>query len=1845
VPFEKLVQELAPERSLAHAPLFQVMLAVQNAPAGMPEIRDLHLRPLLPPVSTAKFDLSLSLAESSGGMLLGTVEHATDLFDPATIDRLILHHETLLTAALAAPEVPFFELPLLSPAELHQALAEWNDTGTAGIWHESVAFLVERRARERPGDPAVVDAAGAVLTYGELDERAGRLAGFLRALGVGPETVVPVVVERSPALVAGLLGVLKAGAAYLPLDPSYPAERLSLMLEESAARVVLAQEALLDRLPSRLSDTGVRIVCLDRDREEIERHPSVPAARVEPDNLAYVIYTSGSTGRPKGVQIPHRGLMNLVRWDLRVYGTGPEDRRTLVANLGFDGSVWEVWACLASGAALHLPTEEVRLDPRRLGSWMAGRGITVSSLTTALAEALLTAEGVEIPTLRRLLVGGERLRLSPDPSCGFALINHYGPTETSVLTTAGVVPPRRYPGTAETGETGPAPSLGRPIDGQQIYLSDRRLLPVPPGVAGELWVGGPSLARGYLGDSGRTAERFVPNPFGATPGERLYRTGDLCRHRMDGTLEFLGRVDHQVKIRGFRIELGEVEAVLAALPGVSQAVVIAREDRSNRSTAGLADRRLVAYVVGTAAAEELRRLLRERLPESMIPAAFVMLAELPLTPHGKVDRKALPAPEWQSRGEGRLMPRTPVEEVLAGIWAEVLGVSAGERLGADASFFDLGGHSLLATQVMSRLRDAFGVEMPVRDLFEAPVLADLAVRVEAARRAGAGLIAPPLLPVPREGPLPLSFAQRRLWFIDQLAPGSPLYNMPVVLRAEGPLDAGVLALSLGEIVRRHEALRTAFAVEGLGGSDGEPVQVIQPAVPFLLPVVDLSWLAEKDREATAAALAQEEALRPLDLSGFRGGPLLRGVLLRLRAEDQVVMLTMHHIASDGWSMGILVREVVALYEAFAAGRPSPLPELLVQYADFAVWQGSWLRGEVLEGEIGFWRRQLAGLPPLHALPTDRPRPAKQSFRGASRPVRLPAELTRQAESLARREGATLFMVLLAGFQALLARSSGPEDFAVGSPVAGRNRVEIEGLIGFFVNTLVLRGDLSGTPSFRELLGRVRETALAAWLHQDVPFEKLVEALAPERSLAHAPLFQVMFALQNAPVESLEIETLRLRPVRVDTTAAKFDLTVSLAENPDGTGGLTGAFEYATDLFDAATIDRLVGHFERLLLGIVEQPDHRVAEVGLLDAAETLQLASWNATAREYPHACIHELFAEQAERAPDAVAVTVGGRSLTYGELHRRSTHLAQRLRNVGMGIGSLVGLCAEGLPEMVTGMLGILAAGGAYVPLDPAYPRERLALLLEDTGAGVLVTEESLAGRLPAREGLRVELLAGSSAGGPRLARLSSLRFSPDDPAYVIYTSGSTGRPKGVVVPHRAVVRLVRGTDYVQLGPDDRVAQAANSSFDATTFEVWGALLNGGRLVGIERQTLLAPDLLSETLRREGVTALFLTTALFNQMAREAPGGFAPLRCLLFGGELVDPAAVRAVLRDGPERLLHVYGPTETTTFATWHPVESVASVAPGATVPIGQPLANGTLHVLAAGLTPQPVGVPGELYLGGDGLAHGYHARPELTAERFVPDPLARTPGSRLYRTGDLVRRGPDGPVEFLGRLDGQVKIRGFRIEPGEIETALLALPGVQEVVVVVREDRPAGGEGDRRLVAYVVGDAAADALRRGLRERLPEYMVPAAFVMLPALPLNPNGKVDRKALPAPADVLGEPQASYVPPRTDLEERIARVWREVLGVERVGVEDSFFDLGGHSLLLIRVMSRLREVLGRDLPNTLMFEHPTVASLAAALGGSPDGSSDQPAAPAPALEQSRDRAVARRESLRRRPRRGEENA
>ncbi|HEX4494597.1 MAG TPA: amino acid adenylation domain-containing protein [Thermoanaerobaculia bacterium] len=1750
LPFEHLVEKLQPQRDLSRNPLFQLMFNLLGAPPARDEAQGLTLTRLESSGGTSLFDLQVYLTDTGKGVA-ASWEYSTDLFDASTMARLARHFTTLLEGMAARPEARLSALPLLGAEERDQVVVAWNATGRlvpAGCVHE---WIADQAARS-PEAVAVVF-GGEPLTYRDLDRRANGLAHRLRELGIGPEVLVGLALERSPEMVVALLAVLKAGGAYVPLDPSYPAERLAYMREDSGLAAVLTRESVL--------------------AEEGEPADSPPASRVGPLNAAYMIYTSGSTGKPKGVQISHGALANFLASMAEEPGLGATDALLAVTSLSFDIAGLELYLPLMVGGRVVLASRDEAADGRRLQALMATAGITVLQATPATWRLLLEA-GWPGDGKLKALCGGEAMAPALAASLRRrvgSLWNVYGPTETTVWSTA-----------EEIRDGGPI-SIGRPIANTGAYVLDSRGNPVPVGAAGELLLGGAGLARGYLGRPELTADRFVPDPFGP-PGSRLYRTGDLARYRVDGRLDCLGRIDHQVKIRGFRIELGEIEAALGRHPQVEAAVVVVREDGG--------DRRLVAYLVARRPdldlAGELRDWARRSLPEHMIPTGWVRLDRLPLTPNGKVDRKALPAPAALGPRVSTA-PRTSTEEALAGIWASVLGV---EAVGAEDDFFELGGHSLLAAQVVSRIHDALHVELPLSRIFQAPMLSALARTIDAARAAEREEVRIEAATVEPGRPWPLSFAQERLWVLDRMDPGSPAYNIPAGIRLLGALAVPALAASLTEIVRRHAVLRSVIAIAG-----GQASQIVAAPAAVPLPLIDLRALPVSLREAEARRLANAMGRRAFDLER---GPLLRAALARLGDEDHVALFTLHHIASDGWSMGVLIRELSALYAAFRAGHPSPLPEPPIQYLDYARWQKGWLTGGLLEEQLAYWREALAGIEPLR-LPTDRPRPPFQTFRGGSRDLDLSLQLSTALRALGQRQGGTLFMVLLAAFSALLHRYSGQVDIPVGSPTANRTQPELEPLIGLFVNTLVLRADLSGAPSFERLLGQVRRSALAAFAHQELPFEKVVFELQPERDLSSPPLFQVMLALQNAPTGLLALPGLEIWPYGMGTGTAKLDLTLDVTETPVG---IAGSLEYNADLFDPATIDRMLGQFERLLQAVAADPGAGIPEIALLSAAERHQLAiEASDTAAAYPaETRLHEWIAHQASRQGDAIAVTCGDELLTYGELEEKANRVARYLLGRGVGRGALVGLCMERSLALPVALLGILKAGGAYVPMDPSYPEDRLAYVLGDAGLTILLTGPGAPEWLsPRATGLAVEVVrfeaaeaesVGESVDDPRVPG------DPGDLAYVLYTSGSTGRPKGVEIPHRALVNFLASMSVRPgLGAGDVLLAVTSLSFDIAALELYLPLLVGARLDLARRETAADGARLLARLRETGATVLQATPSTWRLLVDAGWTGEPEVR-VLCGGEAL-PAKLADELRARSAAVWNLYGPTETTVWSAVSRVEESGVV-------LGRPIANTRIVLLDPSLAPAPLGVPGELCIGGDGLARGYRSRPDLTAERFIPNPCADLdglPGSRLYRTGDLARRRPDGEIEFLGRLDHQVKIRGFRIELGEVESALEAHPQVESAVVTAL-----GEESDRRLVAYLVarggvGTAlSATDLREHLGQRLPDPMIPSAWVLLEALPLTPNGKVDRRALPAPEGFVPGLRAAYVAPRTALEEMLAGIWSEVLRVERIGVQDNFFTLGGQSLLATQVVSRLGEALEIEVPLRRLFEAPTVAGLAAGL-------------------------------------------
>nr|WP_324294912.1 non-ribosomal peptide synthetase [Burkholderia pseudomallei] len=1789
----------------AQTPLFTSLL---NYRYSKPKVAAAHIADgieLLDGHERTSYPLSMTVDDHERDFTI--VAKVCERIGPQRVCELMeLALEQLTRALSANPGGELAELDVLPAAERTQVLHGWNETGRAYARDACLHQLFEAQV-SRTREAAAVICGDETLSYTDLDARANRLAHYLRGQGVGPDTRVGLALGRGVEMMTGLLAILKAGGAYVPLDPGYASERLRAILDDSRPAIVLADAAgrtALDALAG-----APPIADLHADASRWSALPSTPP-RVEgltPRHLAYVIYTSGSTGQPKGVMVEHASVVNLWRaLDEAIYRTHPSARRvSLNASIAFDSLVKQ-WVQLLSGRTLVVVPEPVRFDGRRLLDAIGRDRIDVFDCTPSQLALIEGARGPEDEAYPQVtLVGGEAIgegmwsELASASSRTY--YNVYGPTECTVDATLARI-------TAEH-----APHIGGPLANVRAYVLNERLSPAPVGVRGELYIGGAGVARGYLNRPELTRERFIDDPFVA--GGRLYRTGDLARWRTDGSLEYLGRNDFQVKIRGFRIELGEIEAQLAKVTGVREVVVLARDsaadtdqnaDPNASATANSSEKRLVAYYTGDADVAALRAQAAQHLPSYMVPSAYVRLDAWPLTPNGKLDRRALPAPadDAYARAEYEA-PQGAREEALAAIWRDLLHV---ERVSRHDNFFELGGHSLLAVQLVSRLRQALSVEVALSTVFDAPVLSALASRLD----DNTAEVLPPIPLAPRDGRIALSLAQQRLWFLTQLEGVSEAYHMSGAVRLDGPLNREVLQRALNRIVMRHEALRTCFARE-----KGEPIQVIQPHADLTVSYHDLR--EAEQTEQRAKNLSQAHASAPFDLS--RDLPV-RVLLLQLADEAHVVQVVMHHIASDGWSVGVFLQELSALYGSFIAEQDDPLAPLPLQYADYAAWQRRWLASGQLEKQGAFWQTNLSGAPTLLELPTDRPRPPKQSHAGASVEVKLGAALSERVKRLSQRHGVTPYMTLLSSWAAVLSRLSGQEEVVIGSPVAGRNRTEVEALIGFFVNTLALRLDLSSEPTVGELLKRTKAQVLSAQAHQDLPFDQVVERVKPPRSTAHPPLFQVMFVWQNMPAGELTIPGLTIRAVETPLQTAQFELTLSLQEAGDD---IVGHLNYASALFDESTVRRYVTYWCRLLEGMTAgAADQTIVGLPLLDEAERKQVVyAWNATERDYPiEQCIHQLFEAQVDRKPEAIALTFEGQRLSYAELNARANRLAHYLQARGVGPDRLVALCAERGIEMVVGLLAILKAGGAYVPLDPSHPPERLrrmlddtdpaAVLVDDIGADALASFEShVAARSPCVHLSRdIAQWRACNPANPSTPRERAARRL----AYVIYTSGSSGEPKGVMNEHRGVVnRLWWMQQTYALDERDAVLQKTPFSFDVSVWEFFWPLMSGARLVIAKPEGHKDPAYLSELIDRERVTTLHFVPSMLQAFLEDegAARGCGSVKRVMCSGEALPPSLVKRFYRCLPDARLHnLYGPTEAAVDVTAWACDAEEG---GASVPIGRPIANTRIYVLDGYGQPVPRGVAGELYIGGVQVARGYLNRPELTRERFVDDPFVA--GGRLYKTGDLARWRTDGSLEYLGRNDFQVKIRGFRIELGEIEAQLARVAGVREAVVLAREAAPdtkrhaasnensASNSGEKRLVAYYTGDADVVALRAQAAQHLPSYMVPSAYVRLDAWPLTPNGKLDRHALPAPADD-AYARAEYEAPQGAKEEALAAIWKDLLPVERISRHDNFFELGGHSLLAITLIEHMRRAnLHADV--TTLFTAPTLADLAVRVGAS----------------------------------------
>ncbi|RMQ90948.1 hypothetical protein ALP97_04614 [Pseudomonas salomonii] len=1756
LPFEQLLEAFPQAREQG---LFQVMFnhqqrdlsALRRLPGMLAEELPWHSR-------EAKFDLQLHSEEDRNGRLSLAFDYADELFDGATIQRLAEHFVSLLQAVCEQPEQAIGDLKLMHTDEQQP----WSEAPCA----PARQWLPELLGQQTSDSTALVWQDGS-LTFAQLHTQANRLAHYLRDKGVGPDVCVAIAAERSPQLLIGLLAIIKAGGAYVPLDPDYPAERLAYMLKDSGVHLLLTQTALLELLPA---TEGVCVIAMDS--LHLDSWPTqAPGLHLNGDNLAYVIYTSGSTGQPKGVGNTHAALAERLQWMQATYQLNHTDVLMQKAPISFDVSVWECFWPLITGCRLVLAGPGEHRDPHRIAQLVQEHGVTTLHFVPPLLQLFIDEPLVaECTSLRRLFSGGEALPaelrnrvLAQLPAV--QLHNRYGPTETAINVT-------HWHCHAEDGERSP---IGRPLGNVICRVLDEQLNPLPAGVPGELCIGGIGLARGYLGRAGLTAERFVADPLGE-PGTRLYRTGDRVRWSADGVLEYLGRLDQQVKLRGFRVEPEEIEARMLALDGIAQAVVLVR------------DAQLIGYYTAHAQLTEqaVKTALAAELPEYMVPALLMRLDAMPLSPSGKLDRRALPEPVWQTREH--IEPATPLQQQIAAIWREVLGLP---RIGLRDDFFALGGHSLLATQIISRTRQACDVELPLRTLFEASELGTFAEQVGLIQASGQRNQQTAIARVDRSAPVPLSYSQQRMWFLWQMEPDSPAYNVGGMARLRGVLDVGRFEAALQALIMRHETLRTTFP-----SIDGVAYQKVAAQTGMRMAWQDFSALTEAERQQRLQDFADQEAHTPFNLET---GPLLRACVVKAGEQEHYFVLTLHHIVTEGWAMDIFARELGALYEAFIDERDSPLAPLAVQYLDYSVWQRQWLEAGERQRQLDYWTAQLGHEHPLLELPADRPRPPVQSHQGGLYRFDLSDDLAARVRAFNAERGLTLFMTMTATLAVLLYRYSGQTDLRIGAPVANRIRPESEGLIGAFLNTQVLRCQLNGQMNVAELFEQVRHTVIEGQSHQDLPFDHLVEALQPPRSAAYNPLFQVMCNVQRWEFQqSRQLAGMTVEYLVNDARATKFDLNLEVTDLDHRLGC---CLTYSTDLFDEPRIARTAAHWQNLLEALIANPQQRLSELPLLTATEQRALhSSLGIEAGEHRlDQCLHPLFSQQVLARPDAPALTFAGVTLSYRELDERANRLAWMLRERGVGPQVRVGLALPRSLEMVIGLLAILKAGGAYVPLDPEYPLDRLHYMIEDSGIGLLLSDAAMfeaLGELPAtvvcwclEDDLPV--LANYPADEPPFISL------PQHQAYLIYTSGSTGKPKGVVVSHGEIAMHCQAViERFGMRPDDCELHFYSINFDAATERLLVPLLSGAQVV-LRAQGQWDAEEICALIRAHGINILGFTPSYGSQLAQwlATQQQTLPVRMCITGGEALTGEhlqRIRAAFQ--PELFFNAYGPTETV-------VMPLASLAPevleegAASVPIGSIIGARVAYILDADLALVPQGATGELYVGGAGLAQGYHERPGMTAERFVADPFAVN-GGRLYRTGDLVRQRADGLVEYLGRIDHQVKIRGFRIELGEIETRLLEHAAVREAVVLALDS--ASG---KQLAAYLVSDAdpatLREALKAHLKAQLPDYMVPAHLIVLDSMPLTANGKLDRRALPLP-----DPEANrqtYVAPRNELEQSLAAIWCAVLNVQQVGLDDNFFELGGDSILSIQVVSRARQAGIHFSPRDL-FQHQTVQTLAA---------------------------------------------
>jgi len=1759
VPFEKVVDAVVKERQAGISPLFQVMLVLDNTPE-VPELKlgELSLGTEGQEQTTTKFDLTLFIRETKEGFQ-GAIQYNTDLYREERIQRMASHFCELLQSVAEAPQAAVGKLEIFSKQERNE-LQQFGISESPYPKEATIADLFEAEAAKHPDREAVVF-SGETVSYKELNERANRLAHELQRLGVKQDMLVPLYTARGIEMLTGILGILKAGGAYVPIDTDFPEERISYMLEDTGAQVAVSSGEYTGRL-QKLS--GGYIAVAATDSPDKTAATTNPIRNLKPEHLAYVIYTSGSTGKPKGVEVSHGNLVDYVYGLEARTGISACKSYALVSTIATDLGNTVLYSSLLLGGTLHVFTRETVSHIEELHAYFEANRIDCLKIVPSHWKALSPEDSAPLLPGRMLIFGGEALPYESvarirNYSMECRIFNHYGPTETTVGKLVYEI----------TGDhEGNIIPIGKPFSNTKAYILTKELSPCPIGVPGQLYIAGQGVARGYLNRPELTAEKFISDPNGKE-GAKMYGTGDRAAYQGDGNIVFMGRTDDQVKIRGYRVEPGEVGRLLEQSGHISQAVVISREDKQGNS-------QLVGYIVPQGAYDKqaIQTYLKEQLPDYMIPSHLVELTSLPLTANGKIDRRALPDPEGTEQAGEHIAPQNETEAKLAGIWQEVLEV---DEVSVNDDFFELGGHSLLAVRLISMIRKTLGVELPISDVFDYPTVAKLAARII---KEPEGELLPAVTATERPDRIPLSFSQERLWFIDKLE-GSVQYHTPAVLRLKGELNKEALEQTLRSVIDRHEVLRTVIKEH-----EGRGYQQIMSPANWTLGITDGVAGGETGLSKCIAGLIN----KPFGLSEDY---MLRADLIRLSPEDHILVVTMHHIASDGWSRSILVREVAALYKGYAGNKEPKLPALNIQYADYAMWQRSYMQGELLEAKLGYWKAKLAGVATLQ-LPADYSRPQVQRSRGATQSFSIDAAITAQLRMVSQAHGATLYMTLLAAFKVLLYRYSGQEDICVGTSVAGRNQQELEGLIGFFVNTLALRDQMRGEMTFTELLGAVKATTLEAYAHQEVPFEKVVDAVVKERDMSRNPLFQVMLVLINTPeVPELKLGELLLSEQDHEQTTTKFELTFFIKETKDS---FQGEVQYNTDLYSPERIGRMTSHFGELLASAVRTPEMAIGQLEILSEAERQQMLGFGQSISLYPaEATIADLFETQAQQFSDREAVVFAGESISYKELNERANRLAHELQRLGVKEDTLVPLYTSRSIDMLTGILGILKAGGAYVPMDTDFPGERISYMLEDTGAFVAVSSGEYTSQLSSLSAGYLEVIKLDSLDKPGLTPISNPNRSlrPEHLAYVIYTSGSTGRPKGVEVSHGNLVDYVYGLDaHTGISKCRSFALVSTIATDLGNTVLYSSLLFGGTLHIFTHERVSHIEALHEYFREHKIDCLKIVPSHWKALSPEDGVPLMPERLLIFGGENFPVESASRMRHYGKECcVLNHYGPTETTIGKLVYELSPEGNN--GRVVPIGRPFSNTRVYVLSKEGMLCPVGVPGQLHISGAGVARGYLKRPELTSEKFIKDPYG-VAGDRMYQTGDQVQYLEDGNIIFIGRVDDQVKIRGYRVEPSGVSQILEESDLVSQAVVLSRDDK----QGNKQLVGYIVpaGEFDRTGIQNYLKKHVPDYMIPAHLVEMESLPLAQNGKIDRKALPDPEGTSHE--GGYVAPRNEREAMLAEIWADVLEVDQVGITDDFFELGGHSLLAVRLVSSIWKVFGVELQINDIFVYPTIAGL-----------------------------------------------